>query len=483
MIVSRVPSSLLSVTLVVVGAAGCGGGGSDDALTHVDTAGAGGGAVGGGNGGQAVGGGNGGQAVGGGNGGQAVGGGSGGNVTAVDCTFTVNSEVSDVIPTVGIVQWSVDLPTVDSARIEFGLDTGYGLTAPVDLDEPNYRTLLLGMKASREYHFRVVARGGGSECASEDFTVTTGPIPNQIARIDVTTYSPEALAGGYIVTGTYQTGPAYIIDADGDYVWWYDMGEVTRARMSYDGKYMWMAKGNVPQGTARVIRVSMDGLDVEDFSSQFRDQNHDFAVLPDETIVYIAYGGSCDNIMERSPDGTVRQIINAGEADGGTTCHVNSIHYFAQDDTITFSDTTQSCYVKVTRQGRVVWVLGGNRSSFAGDGAQWNGNHGHHVFASDRMLIFNNGGTGSGAVAFEVLLDLSAMTATRVWEYSSGNSSYIMGDVQRLYNGNTLVTYSASGVIHEVSADGSLLQELSWDLGGAIGYVMKRRSLYGPPPK
>jgi hypothetical protein len=58
-----------------------------------------------------------------------------------------------------------------------------------------------------------------------------------------------------------------------------------------------------------------------------------------------------------------------------------------------------------------------------------------------------------------------------------------MGDVQRLPNGNTIVAYSTRGVLHEVAADGTLLQTLSWPLGGSFGYIEKRASLYGPPPK
>jgi hypothetical protein len=59
------------------------------------------------------------------------------------------------------------------ARIEFGPDTSYGLTATVDLEQPNCRTLLLGMTPSTEHHFRIVASGAGSECVSDDFTITT----------------------------------------------------------------------------------------------------------------------------------------------------------------------------------------------------------------------------------------------------------------------------------------------------------------------
>jgi hypothetical protein len=71
------------------------------------------------------------------------------------------------------------------------------------------------------------------------------------------------------------------------------------------------------------------------------------------------------------------------------------------------------------------------------------------------------------------------MTATRQWSYDGGNSSMTLGDVQRLANGNTLITYCNAGVVHEVDEAGQLLQE--WTFGGSMGYVEHRRSLYGPP--
>jgi hypothetical protein len=207
-------------------------------------------------------------------------------------------------------------------------------------------------------------------------------------------------------------------------------------------------------------------------------------VLPDETVAFIEHAGTCDDIMERAPDGSVRTVINVHDAHGGaTTCHTNSIHYHADDDSYTFSDLNQNTYVKVTRSGQVVWVLGGSTSQFTGDGASWTREHGHHLIAPDRLLFFNNNAAGSTSAAVEVALDFDALTATRVWEYDGGEYSGIYGDVQRLDNGNTLVTYSTAGVIHEVSADGELVRTFTWSLGGALGYATHRASLYGPPPE
>ncbi|HEX6274018.1 MAG TPA: aryl-sulfate sulfotransferase [Polyangiaceae bacterium] len=422
--------------------------------------------------------------------------GSGGNGVAgaatADCTFTLRSEVSPVIGTVGIVEWSSGLLGIDSAAIEFGLDRNYGMTAPVDLTEPNYRTLLLGMKPSRTYHFRVVARNAQSTCMSDDFTLTTGPLPSGLPTIAVSTFHPERLAGGFLITGQYVTSidtrpPAYILDADGELVWWY-MAEttVTGACMSHDGKSMWINAANPPDLPTTVHRVSMDGLIDEDLSHEFVGQNHQLTVLPDETVAFYAYGANdCDDVKLRYPDGSVRTLMNASEVPNGGDCHLNTIQYSPLDDTLVFSDLYRWSYTKITRDGEIVWILGGAASHFTGDGASWDNQHGVDVLGLDRLLIFNNGSPGGESLAIEIFLDLGARTATRVWSYAAEPPIYnaVMGDIQRAANGNTIVSYSTQGVLHEVGPDGTLLRELNWGPRGTFGYVHHRASLYGPPDR
>src|SRR4051812_50152110 len=67
--------------------------------------------------------------------GAAGGGGSGtaGTGGTVAFTFTVASELSAKIATVGIVTWSTTLDGMQSARIDFGFPTSYWVAAPVDL--------------------------------------------------------------------------------------------------------------------------------------------------------------------------------------------------------------------------------------------------------------------------------------------------------------------------------------------------------------
>ncbi len=422
------------------------------------------------------------------------------------CSITVESaSYSPTIGTVGVVTWSTTLQNVDRAQIEFGLDTKYGMTASVDLTAAEYRTPLLGMKQDAgPYHFRIVAESGGRTCTGPDnvFAGKTGTAPSDLEAPTITTYDKGALDGGFLVTVGYNADSpddyAFILDGDGDVVWWYKpagFGDLTAARMSYDGKHMWIAHANVPRVEARVGRVTMDGTAWEDLRSQFENQDHDFAVLPDESIVYLSYQwNECDDVVERSPDGTNRTIINSAQAFGNAfICHCNAIQYSPWDDTVVVSDDDHSGYFKVDRQGNIKWVLGGGESnSFdkSGGGAStWIGNHNLHLLGLDDLLFFNNGvdGVTDGvpAVARELKLDLKEMTTSEVWSYSANPSisDPILGDVQRLADGNTIVAYSSQGIVQEVGAEGTLLQEISWGSGKPLGYITKRKSLYGPPPR
>jgi len=313
----------------------------------------------------------------------------------------------------------------------------------------------------------------------------------------VTNYQKEALFGGFVMTGQYQAmggqnSPAYILDADGDFVWALRVGNyVTGVRQSYDGKYMWInGSDNMNTGMtqANIHRVTMDGLMDEDLSEVFGIQDHQITILPDESIIFYGHDQECPDIKRRFADGRIETIINARTAHGATgPCHVNHVEYSPDDQTLVFSDDNHDNYTKITLTGQVVWVLGGTTNDFTGDGAMWDRQHGVDILATDRLVYFNNGPMmgGNGSSVHELLLDLTAMTATRVWTYTAMPriSNIQLGDVQRLPNGNTVVAFSTQGVLQEVNAQGTLLQEIVWPLGGAFGYIHKRATLYGPPPR
>jgi hypothetical protein len=287
----------------------------------------------------------------------------------------------------------------------------------------------------------------------------------------------------------------YILNPAGEAVWWLTVpiGEVSRVVMSYDGKSMLAMSLNVagtPLGQA--VKVSMDGLDVETISVP--NAHHDFTITPDGDLVFILKSDDdCDDVTRLSSNGEWTRVFRvadafgsklAGAGAGGERCHTNSLHYNANDDSFTFSVLNMNSYVKVSAAGELQWVLGGVASHFGGDGAEWERQHGHQMLDAGGLLFFNNRDLGAGdegSLAIEVKLDQDSGMAERVWTYDGGVNSPVLGDVQRLPNGNTLVTYSASGVIHQANAAGTLVQELTWAIGGAIGYVNHRPTLYGPP--
>jgi hypothetical protein len=411
------------------------------------------------------------------------------------CTIAATTTMSTKIPTVGITTFTTTMTGVTSASIDFGLTTSYGMTAPVDLTQASYRTLLLGMKAAKTYHYRVTVNGSGGSCQSQDYTLTTGALLAGLMKPTVTptTAGTSGLYGGFLITGQYQGTPtvAYILDADGDFVWWFSIGgDVTGARMDYAGTHMWINSANVPSGTTRVHRVTMDGMTDENLSSQFTGLNHQLTVLPDETVAFYAYNNSagCDDIKERAPNGTVKTIVNSGTALGvGSGCHCNNVQYSKDDNTLVFSDLDHVMVAKVNRtDGSTVWTLNDTSSSKNLTGATWTGGeHGLHLIDLTHILIFNNNSVGTmTSKAIELQLDTAGKKAMQTWSYDGGIANMIMGDVQRLPNGNTIVAYSTKGVLHEVSSSGTKLQTWTWtQVGQTIGYIEKRATLYGPPPK
>jgi hypothetical protein len=166
--------------------------------------------------------------------------------------------------------------------------------------------------------------------------------------------------------------------------------------------------------------------------------------------------------------------------------HCNSILYHPADDSFTIGDRFPNVYVKVSHAGAVQWQLGGSCvNPPAGEShcaeAYWQVNHGHHLLDDGTMLIFNNNIEGGASVVREFMLDTTGtFSATDVEDFRSGDLfSSVLGDVQRLPNGNTLITYSTAGEILEVDPSWATVQTIT----GAYGYADWRETLYGPPPR
>jgi hypothetical protein len=401
--------------------------------------------------------------------------GTGGGAGAQAALFTVAVRLaSDVNPnapgTIGIVTWSVTVAPLASAHIEFGLDGSYGMTAPVDLSAAGYRTLLLGMKPSRTYHFRIVASDGTATFASGDYTVATGP-PTSL--VDVTSFNvidAAARQRGFVIA-SHRTNStvAFILDADGDVVWWFGGGPngIARARMSEDGKNLWIAiAGNTG---APLTRVRMDGLETQTYANVTA--AHDITPVGGATMAYLDYGeADCQSIFEIDPGGTAREVFESTGVVSSSNCHGNALRYSKNANVYTFSDHLTDVFV-VDRSGAVLWRLG---QRVSGGNAAWGGaQHGHQLL-DDGLLIFANNGAGANASqAIEYALD-----GTERRRFASGGYTANLGDVQRLPGGNTLITYSNQSLIQEVDGNGKVVLEVKV-AGSSLAYSLWLTDLYG----
>jgi hypothetical protein len=419
--------------------------------------------------------------------------------TGGEVVFDIKSvSISDKIPTVGIVTWSINKNPLTKAYIELGRGGNVEYTASVDLNELDYRTLLLGMKPETEYTFHIVAEDANGTYTSDDRTITTGSRPTSLPQVTMT--PAKCLSSGFVVTILYsEPGTAFIVDKDGDYVWWYDSPnsryDGVRARMTWNGKSMLIANGNVEgrpvSGT--LVKVDMDGSNEQVYTVPRR--HHDVVGLPDGTIAYFEYNAdqSCEIVKEIAPDGTTREIVDLGNyfdasppggmpTGGGADCHTNAINYIPEDDTYTLSILNFNAFIKIGRGGDKKWIFGGDTNEFAGAGT-WQKQHQHQLF-DGKFLFFNNGsGFGSSKIK-QYNFDEVAKTATEEWSYDDGNASFSMGDAKHLPNGNTLATYSTNGTIVELGPgpNPSELCKIQWTgLSSVVGFANWRGSLYGPP--
>jgi hypothetical protein len=411
--------------------------------------------------------------------------------------------------TVGIVEWSTALPDLKSAKIVYTLNgaapdvLNRGGVAPVVLTQANKRTLLLGLKPTSDYTFHIEATDvHGASCRSSDYALPTTGTLDGAPPVSRSASNAAAQAKGFIVTSSGVTygNFAIIIDADGTIVWYAESPiQCTRARIDYEGANLWMVAANEDNSTGEMRFVSLDGQTSRLNVPGLENAHHDFAVLPGKIAAMVWASTDNDpesNLVEMNADGsgsatTVFRIganlyVGGPNSSGGSApaYHSNSILYHPADDSFTIGDRFPNLYVKASHAGVVDWQFGGSCDAAPAGAARcvaenWLVNHGHHLLDDGGMLVFSNNPTGPADVLEFKLSTQGTLSALRVKDFVSGLQSNVLGDVQRLPNGNTLITYSTSGEILEVDPSWAPVQTIT----GAYGYSDWRETLYGPPPR
>lgn len=396
---------------------------------------------------------------------------------------------------------------MDAIWVEFGQDGQADHIAPLDVRAgPPWEIDLLGMKQGSDYDVRVGVQIDGESYTGSSQTVSTGMVPADFPDMILERGSGESFDGFFYTSVVGLTTAAVIIDTDGDYVWWYrpeGIEWVGRTFPSVDGSSILTMDENLDgvEGGA-MVRVALDGSSEEITELDYA--HHEIVEHDDGTIAYLAKDPkningvlvSGESIVELAPDGTATTVWSVWNHDERLPYepedelhaqkwpHGNALDYLPDEDAYLVSFLYLDAIARVDRgTGSIDWVMGGPGSDFTtADGSTdlFERTHQMHRL-EDSMLVFVNGESDGGlSFAVEYAMDLQSFVVESVWEHwpDPSLSSFALGDVHRFDNGNTLVTFSYSGEIQEVTPDGAVVWALSTNVGHGVSYVTPVEDLY-----
>jgi hypothetical protein len=378
-------------------------------------------------------------------------------------------------------------------------------TPPLPLSsEGNLSTTLVGLPADAKTLVDVLARypDGRTETV-RDLPVTTAPLPPDVpSRLEVAVHT--GVSTGFLTLSMNRRGSdgglAAIIDRSGHVLWY---RRCSKGVLAFD---------KLPNGRLLVHQFGLQAFEEMDLDgsvvrrwtdpkSLAGSDGHDFRLLPNGHALIIGsetrdvdtrevfqkgarHAMRSDNtVNEVAPDGSVlwrwstwSRVSEEELTDDPTDplvphdyeiAHANSLDP-APDGTFLVSLRNVSSVVKVDRRtGDIVWRLGGRRSDFRFEADPFGGfsrQHDARLVGPGRVLLFDNGNLHEPpeSRAAEYELDEAKGVATLVWQYRHDPPllARVAGSVQRLPNGNTLVSFGPQGTVTEVDARSQVVWEL-----------------------
>ena len=152
--------------------------------------------------------------------------------------------------------------------------------------------------------------------------------------------------------------------------------------------------------------------------------------------------------------------------------HINSVCVDV-DGNLVISARNLDEITKINRaNGNIIWRLGGknNQFRFINDSVGFSAQHSVSVLSNGNLLLYDNGLFHQPPFSrgIEYRLDTAKKTAEQVWTYKNSPSiaSEIWGNVQRLKNGNTFISWGRSSVAAtEVTPSGEKVFEMNFPDG------------------
>jgi hypothetical protein len=144
--------------------------------------------------------------------------------------------------------------------------------------------------------------------------------------------------------------------------------------------------------------------------------------------------------------------------------HLNSIDLEPDGNILISARSTWAAYQLEGGSGRILWRLGGLKSSFEmGPGTKTAWQHDGRVLPNGEVTLYDDGANPpvhEQSRALRIKLDLKTHTATLTKAYTHPNPPLLaasQGNMQTLTDGNTVVEYGGVPQLSEYAADGALL--------------------------
>jgi hypothetical protein len=440
-----------------------------------------------------------------------------------DLIENVTAELTDINT---VVRVTFDTTEEATATVMFGPEDLRYETPPTEKGT-HHEVLLVGLPALTTAHYQIVV---GDETGQER-TIETGPVDPLFQPLILSGGGHDRFAGMAMLGGKLGAGVA-ILDPEGRYVWNYidDSGlYVYRMRPLKDGSGVGYNVANVSGDRAitgtGLVKVPFDGSEQTMVSLEYF--AHDWVDHADGTVAAIAFKPGplpeeCpdvyakavkkdgkkellgNHIVEIAPDGTQTEVwdswdcfdpctdisntLESGTEPGWT--FANALDYDEDTDSYLVSMRHLSTIASVSRAtGQCNWIFGSTPSATIEPTGKvfWN----QHQFQwwPGHLLVFDNDGLGSPlkgddgvdeSRVLEYALDPAKPTAEVIWEHRLGVYSPVLGDVQRLENGDTMIVASLSGQIARVTADGETTWKANTTSGTVFGFGGHYTSPYEP---
>ena len=422
-----------------------------------------------------------------------------------------------------IVNVDIELDKAGSVYVEYeNPKTGKFRTATVQAEGTSVTVPIVRLRPETDYAYTTyVLDVGGNPVKGVSGSFMTGPLPEALARIQVTAKGKPT--SGLLLMDTRDSESTYltVMDDESNFVWFHrteNLREDTAISMNgirQKPNYNFVFYAGRPSTPCCLREITPLGEMVDElvYSTVNGTPHHDFLILPDDQVLYLAdvpaviddsaNGGSAEQaivgdslrIWDQS-SGTTREVWNTFDfwdptdanereqwsGDPIRWVHINSISLGPRGNYI-LSPRNRNQVISVSPDFQEIeWQLGlGNEDSpesdfrFEKPEDRFYRSHTASQLRNGNILVFDNGlgrpeeEGGEYSRALELTLEDYDLVVFKAWEYRSDPDIYSrnISGALRLDNGNTLVNFGQRPdktiqpvVAVEVERDGTVVWEM-----------------------